>query len=121
MKQSFFIPGLLPGTNEVVRKHWRVYANLKRECGITCSVYIHKAKMQPMQSCSIIFEWREKDWRRDGDNIQFGQKFILDALVTCGILKNDTRRFVEMSTHKITIDKANPGVLVTLSGLKIKT
>ena len=118
MIQTFFIPGPLPGANDIIRKHWRVYDNLKREWGSICANYIRQAKLQPMQSCSITLEWREKDWRRDGDNIQFGQKFVNDALVICGILKNDTRIFVKKTTHIITIDKAYPGVFVTLQGRK---
>ena len=42
----------------------------------------------------IQFTWIEKDNRRDYDNIAFAKKFVLDALVKCGKLKDDNRRCV---------------------------
>lgn len=43
----------------------------------------------------IHFIWREKDRRRDLDNVAFGKKFILDAMVKCGILPNDSQKYVK--------------------------
>lgn len=40
------------------------------------------------------FAWIEENKRRDLDNICFAKKFILDALVEAGILKNDNRKIV---------------------------
>lgn len=41
-----------------------------------------------------IFTWIEENKRRDLDNICFAKKFILDALVQAGVLKDDNRRIV---------------------------
>ena len=40
------------------------------------------------------FTWIEGNKRRDLDNICFAKKFILDALVEVGILKDDNRKIV---------------------------
>lgn len=42
----------------------------------------------------IHFHWVESNKRRDLDNICFAKKFILDALVKSGKLKDDNRKFV---------------------------
>ena len=38
---------------------------------------------------TAIFHWYCQDFRRDPDNIEHGQKYILDGLVRAGILPND--------------------------------
>ena len=43
---------------------------------------------------TIEFHWVEGSKRRDLDNVCFAKKFILDALVKCGKLKDDNRRCV---------------------------
>lgn len=40
------------------------------------------------------FTWIEENKRRDLDNICFAKKFILDALVQAGVLKDDNRKIV---------------------------
>ena len=42
----------------------------------------------------IHFHWIEGNKRRDYDNVSAGKKFILDALVECGKLKDDNRKCV---------------------------
>lgn len=46
----------------------------------------------------IRFHWIEGNKRRDLDNVAFAKKFILDALVKCGKLADDNRRFVTAFT-----------------------
>lgn len=43
---------------------------------------------------NIAFKWVESNKRRDYDNVSFAKKFILDALVKYGKLKDDNRRYV---------------------------
>jgi hypothetical protein len=40
----------------------------------------------------VVFSWVEPNWKKDADNIAFAKKFILDALVSQKILKNDSRK-----------------------------
>lgn len=42
----------------------------------------------------ITFTWQEENKRRDLDNVAFAKKFILDAMVKGGYLKDDNRRWV---------------------------
>lgn len=42
----------------------------------------------------ITFTWQEENRRRDLDNVAFAKKFILDAMVRGGYLKDDNRRWV---------------------------
>lgn len=42
----------------------------------------------------IHFHWIEENRRRDLDNVAFAKKFILDALVECGKLKDDSQKYV---------------------------
>jgi len=114
MTQTFFIPGPLPGANDIIRKHWRVYDKLKREWGGICAVYIRKAKLTPVASCHLSLVWHEKNERRDFDNICFGVKFLADSLVACGIIKDDKRKYVTGIAHRVIVDYKWQGVVVTL-------
>ena len=42
----------------------------------------------------ISFHWIEHGRKRDPDNVAFAKKFVLDALVKGGHLKNDTARYI---------------------------
>ena len=55
--------------------------------------------------CVIYIDWHEATKRRDVDNIQSSQKFVLDAMVKNGVLKNDNRRYVKQIYHEIVDDK----------------
>ena len=114
MKQSFFITGKLPGTNDCVRKHWRIYSNLKNQSQFWITNAIRRAKLAPMEYAAITFEWREPDQKRDWDNVMFAQKFVLDALVKRKIIRNDSWAYITGIQHRVVLDASNPGVLVTL-------
>jgi Holliday junction resolvase RusA-like endonuclease len=55
--------------------------------------------------CEIFIEWHEKTKRRDCDNIQSAQKFILDALQHCKIIENDSRKYIKQIHHTVIDDK----------------
>lgn len=52
-------------------------------------------------ACIISFTWYESKANRDVDNIQSGQKFIIDALRKCKIIKNDSQKYVKQTFHRI--------------------
>lgn len=60
----------------------------------------------------VHFHWIEPNKRRDLDNIAFAKKFILDALVECGKLKDDNRRFVTGFTDTFEYAK-KPKIILT--------
>ena len=122
LMQSFFIPGPLPGANDIIRKHWRVYSKLKADWGLTCARCMLLAKIQPVRACAIRYQWIEptpvRGHIRDRDNIRFGAKFINDALVSQGILLDDGPDGVVSLTDSFTYDGVTPGVLVTIEEVK---
>ena len=60
---------------------------------------------RPNKAVTVNFEWHERTKRRDADNIASAKKFILDALVTTGILEDDSRKYVKGFQDKIIDDK----------------
>lgn len=101
------IDAKLPSLNEVVAKNRAnryMGAKMKREVQDMIGWYIRKSDLKPVDCCTISIKWHEKTRRRDVDNIQSAQKFILDALVENGILKDDSRRYVRQIYHEIIDD-----------------
>lgn len=107
---KFTIDEKLPSVNEYIDK-CRINKNLsnqfKRRVEDSIRIYIAKAKRRGELTefndtpCTISFVWHEVKANRDVDNIQFGQKFIIDALKTYGIIKNDGQRYVKQTFHKV--------------------
>ena len=62
----------------------------------------------------IIFTWYTRNIKVDPDNTAFAKKFILDALVTKGILKSDGRKFICELRDLYKVDKDNPRVEIAL-------
>jgi hypothetical protein len=92
----------LPSLNEYIgacRANKYEAANLKR---VTEAGIIPFLRRLPRFERPVIihFRWIERDHRRDSDNIAAGKKFILDAMVKAGILKDDGRRYVKGFTDE---------------------
>jgi len=121
--QQFFVPGPLPGANDIIRKHHMVYTKLKTLWGQRIGRVIVASKVQKVDACHIAFEWREQrgnlSHRRDPDNVMFGQKFILDALVQGWILPDDSMDEIRSLTHRVILVDDAPGVLVTLTAEEV--
>ena len=116
MRQQFTIPGKLPSLNDLIHamNHNRYSgAKLKRQTQHFIAAYAMgvKAIRSPV---TIHIDWHEKDRRRDVDNVQSGVKFILDALVAIGKLEDDSPRHVTAVSHTVSVDRANPRVVVTI-------
>jgi len=120
--QSFFVPGPLPGANDIIRKHHMVYSRMKSIWGQAIGMVILVAKIQPVRACAIRYQWIEptpvRGHIRDRDNIRFGAKFVNDALVSQGILLDDGPDGVVSLTDSFTYDGVTPGVLVTIEEVK---
>jgi len=129
-EQVFFVPGPLPGLNEIIAAGkqiipWlskgkrRVYelTILKKEWDEKVSMAVSMAAMlhriKPMESVDIRLVWIELNRRRDKDNVMAGKKFILDGLVKAGILKNDGWKQVGRFTEDVILGE-NAGVIVAL-------
>lgn len=112
------IPGRLSGLNDYIdenRKHPQAGAKLKgREQELVQWRIYEQLKHKPInQPVFLIFNWYEKNRKRDRDNVaSFGRKVIQDALVQCRILYDDSWDYVTGYIDKWYVDRAQPRIEV---------
>lgn len=97
----------LPSLNEYVRVcRANRYEASKYKKDIERDISIFLAKLPQFERpVKIHFHWIEDSKRRDLDNVAFAKKFILDALVKSGKLKDDNRRYVTAFTDTFSYGK----------------
>lgn len=90
------IPLKLPSLNEYIDKcRYNKYAGNDYKQKIQEEIYPYIYKIPKLEKpVKIDFHWYEGNKKRDLDNICFSKKFILDALVKYGKLKDDNRKNV---------------------------
>ena len=87
-------------------------ANMKRNTQDGIAWFI--AKLPKFERpVKIHFHWIEKTSKRDLDNVAFAKKFILDALVENGKLKDDSQKYVRGFADTFEKGKENE-VIVTI-------
>ena len=93
---SMKLPSLNSYINACLTNRFQA-SKMKRDLENDIGVYLQKMPKfeKPIK---IHFHWVEENKRRDLDNVAFGKKFILDAMVKFGLLKDDNRRFVTAFT-----------------------
>ena len=101
------------------RSHWSKGKKFKETTEEIIGWYIKQALMKgtlvPVShQVDIVFEWHEKTIKRDTDNIQSAQKFIIDAMREQGIIKNDTRKYVSQIYHQVIDGAKEDFVIVRL-------
>ena len=64
----------------------------------------------------LRFKWIEPNKNRDLDNICFAKKFILDALVSNGVIETDGWRGVLGFVDEFEVDPADPRIEVEIYG-----
>lgn len=62
------------------------------------------------------FRWVEANRKRDLDNVCFAKKFILDALVRCGVIETDGWKGVYGFTDEFDVEPFNPRIEVMIEG-----
>lgn len=121
MEQLLIIKGALPGRNEsekAARTHWTVGAKLKKEYTELVMWECKAQKIKPVQEkARVEVTFYEKDMRRDSDNVFGGLKYILDGIVNAGILKNDTRKLVDLYINPVQLDRQNPRIEIKIKEL----
>ena len=107
------IPFRLPSLNEYINECRRnKFAGAKMKKQIENDIGLYIAKLPKFDApVTIHFHWIEGNKRRDLDNIAFAKKFILDALVKQGKLKDDNRRCVTAFTDTFGYDKESRVIL----------
>ena len=105
------IPFRLPGFNEysdAERTNRHAAATMKKQTQEQIGWYI----VQQLKGVTfnnpvwLKYTWVEANRKRDKDNISSAQKFIQDALVKQGVIKNDGWRGVEGFEHHFEIGEA---------------
>ena len=119
MIQRFTIHDRLPGINEyTAQQRANKYGGnlMKRHAQKGIEAEIRAAKLKPIKSpVTILYTFYEPNKRRDKDNIAgFAHKVIQDALVSCGILKDDAWDYIIAFSDEFHVDKKQPRVEVTL-------
>ena len=120
--QKFTIPGELMALNEYTnacRGHWAKGNKVKREQTELVAASVTAAKLKPYDGpVEIGVKWvegtRKRRQLRDVDNIAFGAKFILDALVECGVIPDDNPRIVRNVYHHYRYNADDPHVEVVV-------
>jgi Holliday junction resolvase RusA-like endonuclease len=119
---EFVIKEQIGGLNDyqnACRSHWSKGSKFKKEIEETIGWYIRialsKGTLTPVSyPIDIVFEWHEKAQKRDTDNIQSGQKFIIDAMRSHGVIVNDNRKYVKQTYHQIIDGSKEDFVIVKL-------
>lgn len=120
MNQSFTVYGRLPGVNEITfqeRRHWSFGNRLRKRAKFLCGQCVVAARLPVFHDpVRLLFRWFEPNNRRDIDNVAGACKFIIDALVDCGRIPRDSRKWVCGIAHDFPEpDPKNPRVEVTIT------
>lgn len=95
MEQTLWVPGPLPGLNEVIAAakgfggRGIAYARMKREWTHLVKNRAIAERLKPVSRAHFAFRWQCGDRRHNPDNIAAAKKFILDGLVVAGVIAND--------------------------------
>jgi len=126
---QFFIPGPLPGLNEMMdaakrkvpwlsrRRKYQVtqWTLMKDDWTRRVAACVGHQKNPVFERCRVYCLWVEPNSRRDPDNVFAARKFILDGLVHAGVIHDDSRKYVKgLSDEFGPNDKKMPGVWVTV-------
>lgn len=117
-KTTLLIMGSLPSLNEYTRAcrgNKYAGASMKKAAEEIISYNIEQQLKEPFKGkVKLAFRWYCKDKRQDLDNICFAKKFILDALVSSGIIEADGWRCVVGFTDEFFLDKDNARIEVDI-------
>jgi Holliday junction resolvase RusA-like endonuclease len=119
--KKLVVEGRIPDLNDYVkacRTNKYVGAKMKREIEAVISAYIRQQFKGVAfdGTVTLNFKWYEPNRKRDIDNIASAKKFLLDALVSCGIIETDGWRGVYGFTDTFFLDKDRPRVEVEIIG-----
>ena len=113
------IPGRFPNLNDYVRashnEHARRRMKAEADGAVAWAVLTNDVpRLKP--PVRVTVDCYEKDARRDPDNVHsMARKFVLDGLVAAGVIKDDSRKYVEQCPDRVLTDRARPRVVVEVS------
>ena len=125
--QKFVINEKLPTINDIIRRTNRnrfVGARLKADTDAIIKNYIYESldagRIKKVKKPIVILIDYYEGKRRDVDNIQSSQKFILDSLVEAGVLVDDSQKYVKQIYHRIFNSKKEYSVVYLLNENEIE-
>lgn len=124
MEYLLTIPGTLPNLNDYIaaeRTNRHKGAKMKADSGNIVAVAISQCLRGVRIEKPVFMEytWIEPSRRRDKDNISsFGRKVIQDALVQCGVLKDDGWKYVVGFSDRFEVNRENPRIEVLIKEIK---
>ena len=110
---KYVIDMKLPSLNDYIRVcRCNKYQAAKFKADIEQEIGLRLMKMPKWNNpIKIHFCWVEGNKKRDLDNIAFAKKFILDAMVKYGKLKDDNRKCVTAFTDSFEYGKETKVIL----------
>lgn len=116
---NFFIKGELIDLNNYTKANRKnkYYANKIKQDTEDYIIWHIKEQLKDLKitkQVEINYNWICKDKKKDKDNISFSKKFIQDAMVKSGLLKNDGWNDIAGFSDKFEIDKENPRIEIEL-------
>ena len=120
MNKELIISGSLMSLNEYIRicrGNKYLAAKVKKEADQVVSLYIMEQLrgVKFDNAVRIDFTWVCQNKRQDPDNICFAKKFILDALTSCGVIKDDGWSEIYGFSDSFEVDKESPRIIVRIS------
>lgn len=116
---TLIVKGQLPNLNDYTkacRTNKYAGAKMKLNAEHLITFYI-KQQLRNVAYKNIVklsFRWYEPNKKRDLDNICFAKKFILDALVSNGVIIADGWRGVVGFTDQFFVDAKNPRIEIDI-------
>jgi len=111
------IPGQLPTMNTIINKsktHWSNYKRMKDNYDAIVQYYAEQQRIKFFESTVLNITYYRKDKRTDPDNIAAAKKFIIDGLVSAGVLEDDGWAVVKGFNETWEVDRENPRVEIEL-------
>jgi len=120
ISMKFTILGALPDLNEYVNAcRTKAYAGHRMSEAAKSLVGWQLPKPTDIRHpVDIHLSWYEQNNRKDPDNVAFAVKFILDAMVTAGLLFGDSRRYINSISHTFHTDKERPRIEVLVESTR---
>ncbi|MDE7281712.1 MAG: RusA family crossover junction endodeoxyribonuclease [Ruminiclostridium sp.] len=111
---SYTIHRIPPSNNKFIgRKAEWEYQEIKKQWAALINVLCKPKPPIPLEGVTVTLRYFFPDGRRrDPDN--YSGKIVLDGLVKCGILKDDSFNCIDLEIEQGGVDKENPRVEIMI-------
>lgn len=118
---ALIIKDRLPSANEYIdaqRRNRFAGAKLKKDSQaiVEAAIRVQLAGVRIKGPVRIDYSFYEPNAKRDIDNVfSFAAKVVQDALVSMGVLENDSQKHVKAFSAKFKVDKEYPHIVVMIT------